>query len=163
MFKVAIILLGMFTIGCGTLVQAADDQKSTPYVGKVMVETIVFFPKEFDQFDDKVKNDMKEAMKKTGAVDCADGLRMPMRPLRGAWIQVGSKRVMMDANGVFTISSLPPDTTELSIFQQLSDRTPMAKFPTKRLSHKGEKVEPFIISIRAPFGECHSGKVDHTN
>ena len=109
------------------------------------------------------KREMKEAMKKTGAQECENELRMPTKPLRGAWLKAGKQSIMTDTNGDFTLSSLPPDTTEIPIYQQLSDRVPLAQFPVKRLSHKGEKIEPFIISIRTPFGECHAGKVDHTN
>jgi hypothetical protein len=70
---------------------------------------------------------------------------------------------MIDTNGHFALSSLRTNTSEIPIYQQLTDSVPLAKFPIKRLYHKGENVQPFIISICTPFGECHSGKVDHTN
>jgi hypothetical protein len=158
-----VILLGMLVFGNGTSAKAADEGKSATYAGKVMLEIIVFFPKEFDQFDEKVKTEMKEAMKKTGAQECKDGLRMPMKPLIGAFVKTGKQSIMIDTNGDFALPSLPPNTTEIPIYQQLSDRVPLAQFPVKRLSRKGEKIRPFIISIRTPFGECHAGKVDHTN
>lgn len=162
--RILVILLCSFVFGCGPFVKAADDGKPVTYVGRVMLEIIVFFPKEFDQLDEKVKNELKETMKKTsGAQECAEGLRLPEKPLIGAWLKVGKQTIMTDTNGNFSLASLPPDTTEIPIYQQLSDTVPMARFPVKRLSHRGEKVEPLIISIRAPFGECHGGKVDHTN
>jgi len=163
LLKAFVILLSILVFGYGTAAKVADEGKSATYVGKVMLEIIVFFPKEFDQFDEKVKNEMKEAMKKTGAEECENGLRMPMKPLIGAFLKVGKQSIMTDTNGDFALSSLPPNTSELPIYQQLSDRVPLAQFPVERLSHKGEKIQPFIISIRTPFGECHAGKVDHTN
>jgi hypothetical protein len=164
MLKVFVLLLGILLFGYGAGAKAQDEGKSVPYVGKVMLETIVFFPKDFDQFDDKAKREMKEAIKKTGAQECENGeLRFPLKPLMGAWLKVGNKSIMLDTNGDFALPSLPPNTTEIPIYQQLTDRVPLAKFPVKRLSHKGEKVQPFIISVRAPFGECHAGKIDHTN
>ena len=163
MLKVFVILLSILVFGYGTVAKTADDGKSATYVGNVMLEIIVFFPKEFDQFDEKVKSDIRQAMKNTGAQECKDGLRMPMKPLLGAFLKVGKQSIMTDTNGNFALSSLPPNTTEIPIYQQLSDRIPLAQFPVKRLSRKGEKVQPFIISIRTPFGECHAGKIDHTN
>ncbi len=163
MLKVFVVLLGSLLFGCGTIANAADQRNSTIYVGKVMLEIIVFFPKEFDQFDDKLKGEIIQAMKKEGAQECGDELRMPMKPLRGAFLKTGSQSIMIDANGDFALSSLPTNTTEIPIYQQLSDTVPLAKFPVKRLSHKGENVQPFVISMRTPFGECHAGKIDHTN
>lgn len=161
--KVLIFLLGILVFVNSTVAKAVDEGKSAAYVGKVMLEPIVFFPKEFDQFDEKLKREMKEAMKKTGAQECEDGLRMPMIPLRGAFLKTGDQSIMIDSNGYFALSSLPPNITEIPIYQQLSDQVPLAKFPVGLLSHKGEKIQPFVISIRTPFGECHAGKVDHTN
>jgi hypothetical protein len=163
MFKVFFMLLGILVLSYGTAAKAADEAKSAAYVGKVMQEIIVYFPKEFDQFDAKFKNEIKEGMKKTGAQECEDGLHMPMKPLRGAFLRVGKQSIMIDINGDFALSSLPPNTTEIPIYQQLSDPIPLAQFPVKRLALKGQKVQPFIISTRTPFGECHAGKVDHTN
>jgi hypothetical protein len=163
MLKVLAILLSILVFGYGTIAKAADAGKSDTYAGKVMLEVIVFFPKEFDQLGEKFKTEMKEDMKKSGAQECKDGLNMPMKPLIGAFLKVGKQSIMIDTNGDFTLSSLPPNTTEIPIYQQLSDSVPLAQFPVKLLSHKGEKVQPFIISIRTPFGQCHAGKVDHTN
>ena len=163
MLNVLVILLSILVFGYGTVAKAADEGRSATYVGKVILEITVFFPKEFDQFDEKFKREMIEAMKKTGAQECKNGLRMPMKPLIGAWLIAGKQSIMTDTNGEFALSSLPPNTTEIPIYQQLSDHVPLAQFPVKRLSRKGEKVQPFIISIRTPFGECHAGKVDHTN
>lgn len=163
MLKAFVILLSILVFGYGTIAKAADEGKSANYVGKVILEIVVFFPKEFDQLGEKFKNEMKDAMIKTGAQECEGGLRMPMKPLIGAFLKTGKQSIMIDTNGDFALSSLPPNTTEIPIYQQLSDSVPMAQFPVRLLSRKGEKVQPFIITIRMPFGECHSGKVDHTN
>lgn len=160
MLKALVAFLVISGCGYGTVAEAADEEKTVPYVGKVMMEMIVFFPREFDQLDEKTKSEITQALKNTGAQEGENGFRMPMKPLIGAWLRVGKQTIMTDTNGDFSLPLLPPDITEIAIYQQLSDRVPMAKIPIKRLAHKGEKVQPFVISIRTPFGECHAGKIE---
>jgi hypothetical protein len=161
--KALIALTCVLTYSCGAVAKAGGDSKPASYVGRVMLEIIMFFPKEFEQLDEKGRREIKEAMKREGAQEFGNEMRMPKKPLIGAFLKLGNQSIMTDTKGEFVLPALPPDITDIPICQQLSDKVPMAQFPVKRLYHQGENVQPFVISIRTPFGECHAGKLDHTN